>query len=211
MILVFDLDGTLVDSAPDIRAAVNRMLAGLAMDPLDLATIIGFVGNGMPKLVERVMAAKGIDPGRHGDLTRVTLDHYAAAPSALTRPYPGIPQALAALEAAGHRLAICTNKPEAPARAILADLGLARHFPVVVGGDSLPVRKPDPAPALACVEALGGGAAAFVGDSEVDAETAAAAGLPFYLFTRGYRKSPIEALPHRAAFSDFADLPGLIG
>ncbi|NGM45841.1 phosphoglycolate phosphatase [Rhodobacter sp. SGA-6-6] len=211
MILVFDLDGTLVDSAPDIRAAVNRMLAGLEQGPMDLPTIIGFVGNGMPKLVERVMAARGIDPGRHGDLTQVTLDHYAAAPSALTRPYPGAPQALAALEAAGHRLAVCTNKPEAPARAILADLGLARHFPVVVGGDSLPVRKPDPAPALACVEAHGGGAAAFVGDSEVDAETAAAAGLPFYLFTRGYRKSPVEALPHRASFSDFAELPGLIG
>lgn len=211
MILVFDLDGTLVDSAPDIRAAVNRMLAGLEQGPLDLPTIIGFVGNGMPKLVERAMAVRGIDPARHKALTQVTLDHYNAAPSALTRPWPGVPQALAALEAAGHRLAVCTNKPEAPARAILADLGLARHFPVVVGGDSLPVRKPDPAPALACVRALGGGAAAFVGDSEVDAETAAAAGLPFYLFSQGYRKSPVEALPHRASFSDFADLPGLIG
>lgn len=211
MILVFDLDGTLVDSAPDIRAAVNRMLAGEGMDPLDLPTVTGFVGNGMPKLVERVMAAKGIDPARHQELTRLTLEHYNASPSALTRPYPGVPQALATLEAAGHRLAVCTNKPEAPARAILADLGLAGHFPVVVGGDTLPVRKPDPAPALACIEALGGGPAAFVGDSEVDAETAKAAGLPFYLFTEGYRKSPVAALPHRAAFSDFAELPGLIG
>ena len=210
MILVFDLDGTLVDSAPDIRAAVNRMLAGEGMDPLDLAAIIGFVGNGMPKLVERVMAARGLDPARHDELTQVTLDHYAAASSALTRPYPGVPQALETLAAAGHRLALCTNKPEAPARAILSDLSLARHFPVVVGGDSLPVRKPDPAPALACVRALGGGAAAFVGDSEVDAETAAAAGLPFYLFTGGYRKAPVEALRHRASFSDFADLPDLI-
>jgi phosphoglycolate phosphatase len=154
---------------------------------------------------------KGIDPARHKALTQVTLDHYNAAPSALTRPYPGVPQALAALEAAGHRLALCTNKPEAPARAILADLGLARHFPVVIGGDTLPMRKPDPAPALECVKAMGGGDAAFIGDSEVDAETAEAAGLPFYLFTEGYRKSPVSALPHRAAFSDFAALPGLIG
>lgn len=216
MILIFDLDGTLVDSAPDIRAAVNRMLADEGIGPLDLPTVTGFVGNGMPKLVERVMAAKGIAPGRHKELTQVTLDHYNAAPSALTRPYAHVPQALEALAAAGHRLAVCTNKPEAPARAILADLGLARHFPVIVGGDTLPVRKPDPAPALACVKALGdgalgGGAAAFIGDSEVDAETAAAAGLPFYLFTEGYRKSPVSALPHRAAFSDFAALPGLIG
>lgn len=211
MILIFDLDGTLVDSAPDIRAAVNLMLAGEGLGPLDLPTVTGFVGNGMPKLVERVMAAKGIDPARHKALTQVTLDHYNAAPSALTRPYPGVPQALAALETAGHPLAVCTNKPEAPARAILADLGLAQHFPVIVGGDTLPVRKPDPAPALACIKALGGGTAAFIGDSEVDAETAAAAGLPFYLFTEGYRKSPVSALPHRAAFSDFTALPGLIG
>lgn len=210
MILIFDLDGTLIDSAPDIRAAVNRMLAGEGLAPLDLPAIIGFVGNGMPKLVERVMEATGIDPARHKELTQVTLDHYNASPSALTRPYPGVPQALAALEEAGHRLAVCTNKPEAPARAILADLGLARHFPVVVGGDTLPVRKPDPAPALACVKAMGGGAAAFIGDSEVDAGTAEAAGLPFYLFTEGYRKSPVSALPHRAAFSGFAALPGLI-
>ena len=179
MILIFDLDGTLVDSAPDIRAAVNLMLAGEGLGPLDLPTVTGFVGNGMPKLVERVMAAKGIDPARHKALTQVTLDHYNAAPSALTRPYAHVPQALAALEAAGHRLAVCTNKPEAPA--------------------------------LECVKALGGGAAVFIGDSEVDAETAAAAGLPFYLFTEGYRKSPVSALPHRAGFSDFAALPGLIG
>ena len=211
MILIFDLDGTLVDSAPDIRAAVNLMLAGEGLGPLDLPTVTGFVGNGMPKLVERVMAAKGIDPARHKALTQVTLDHYNAAPSALTRPYAHVPQALAALEAAGHRLAVCTNKPEAPARAILADLGLARHFPVIVGGDTLPARKPEPAPQLECVQALGGGAAVFIGDSEVDAETAAAAGLPFYLFTEGYRKSPVSALPHRAGFSDFAALPGLIG
>ncbi len=210
MILIFDLDGTLIDSAPDIRAAVNRMLAGEGLEPLDLPTVTDFVGNGMPKLVERVMAVKGIDPARHKALTQVTLDHYNAAPSALTRPYPGVPQALAALEAAGHRLALCTNKPEAPARAILADLGLARHFPVVIGGDTLPMRKPDPAPALECVKAMGGGDAAFIGDSEVDAETAEAAGLPFYLFTEGYRKSPVSALPHRGTFSGFADLPALI-
>lgn len=86
MILIFDLDGTLVDSAPDIRAAVNLMLAGEGLGPLDLPTVTGFVGNGMPKLVERVMAAKGIDPARHKALTQVTLDHYNAAPSALTRP-----------------------------------------------------------------------------------------------------------------------------
>ncbi len=211
MILIFDLDGTLIDSAPDIHAAANRMLAGEGVEPLDLPTITSFIGNGLPKLVERVMAARGMDPARHKALTQITLDHYNADATTLTRPYPGVPQALQALEAAGHRLALCTNKPEAPARAVLADLGLAGHFPVIVGGDTLAVNKPDPAPALACVEAMGGGAAAYVGDSEVDAETAQRAGLPFYLFTEGYRKSPVAALPHKAVFADFADLPALIG
>ncbi len=210
MILIFDLDGTLIDSAPDIQAAVNRMLAQEGLAPLDLRTVTSFVGNGLPKLVERVMARCGLDPARHKHLTQVTLSFYNADPATLTRPYPGVPQALTALETAGHRLALCTNKPEAPARAILDDLGLARHFPVVVGGDTLAVNKPDPAPALECVRLMGGGAAAFIGDSEVDAATAEAAGLPFYLFTEGYRKSPVEALPHHAAFRDFADLPSLI-
>ncbi len=210
MILIFDLDGTLIDSAPDIQAAVNRMLADQGLPPLDLPTVTSFVGNGLPKLVERVMARCGLAPARHKELTRITLDFYNADPATLTRPYPGVPQALKALEAAGHRLALCTNKPEVPARAILADLGLARHFPVVIGGDSLPVNKPEPAPALECVRLMGGGAAAFIGDSEVDAATAEAAGLPFYLFTEGYRKSPVDALPHHAAFADFAVLPALL-
>ena len=210
MILIFDLDGTLVDSAPDIQAAVNRMLAEEGVVPLDLPTITGFIGNGLPKLVERAMAARGIGPALHDDLTRVVLGYYNATASVLTRPYPGVPQALKALQAAGHRMAVCTNKPEAPARSLLTDLDLMQHFAAVIGGDSLPVTKPDPAPALACITALGGGAAAYIGDSEVDAATAAAAGLPFYLFTEGYRKSPISALPHRGTFSGFADLPALI-
>lgn len=210
MIVIFDLDGTLIDSAPDIRAAVNRMLADEGQAPLDLPTIIGFIGNGLPRLVERAMAARGLDMSRHGALTRITLDFYNAVSPVLTRTYPGVPQALESLRAAGHRLALCTNKPEAPARAILADMGIARHFAVVVGGDTLPVTKPDPAPALECLRALGGGAAAYVGDSGVDAETARAAGLPFLLFTEGYRKEPAAALPHASAFDDFARLPALV-
>ena len=210
MNLIFDLDGTLIDSVPDIHAAVNRMLFGEGLAPLDLPTVTSFVGNGLPKLVERVMAARGIDRAQHQKLTQVVLHDYMTTGAALTRPYPGVPEALEALKAVGHRLAICTNKPEAAARMVLAELGLAHHFPVIVGGDTLPVSKPDPAPALETVRAMGGGAATFIGDSEVDAATAQAAGMPLYLFTEGYRKSPIEALPHHAAFSVFADLPGLI-
>lgn len=208
--VIFDLDGTLIHSTLDIQAAVNRMLAGEGVEPLDLAAVTSFVGNGLPKLVERVIAARGLPAGDHARLTKVTLGYYSEAPSALTHAYPGVMAALTALAAAGHPMGICTNKPEAPARSILADLGLAGFFASVVGGDRLAVPKPDPAMLHLSVAELGGGAAVFVGDSEVDAATAAAAGLPFALYTEGYRKSPVEALPHDAAFSDFAELPGVV-
>lgn len=208
--IVFDLDGTLIDSAPDIRAAANRMLEGEGQPPLDLATIISFIGNGLPKLVERVIGARGLDMADHDRLTGVTLDHYSRAASDLTVAYPGMAAALDRLRGVGHVLGICTNKPEAPARDILRDMDLARYFDAVIGGDSLAVKKPDPAPLRRTFEMLGKGPGLYVGDSEVDAETARNAGVPFLLFTEGYRKSPIAALPHRARFSDFADLPDLV-
>lgn len=206
-LVVFDLDGTLVDSARDIRAAANRMLAGEDLPPLDLPTITSFVGNGLPKLVERVMAHSGLDPARHDELTARTSTYYNAAPSALTRPYDGVIQALEALQQAGHTLAVCTNKPELPARTILDDLQLTRFFECVVGGDTLPVKKPDPAPLLHVVDRLGGGPVLYVGDSEIDAETAVRAKLPFALFTMGYRKTPVAQIPHDYGFDSFAELP----
>lgn len=208
--VVFDLDGTLIDSAPDIHAAVNRMLVDEGLAALDLPTVTSFIGNGLPRLVARVMATCGIADGQHDRLTRATLDHYNAAPAVLTRPYAGVAEALAALAAAGHRLGVCTNKPEAPARTILDALGLMRHLSEVVGGDRLPVNKPDPRPLQACIDALGGGPAVYVGDSEVDAATAIAARVPFAIFTEGYRKSPLTAIPHDTAFADFAELPAIV-
>ena len=208
--LVFDLDGTLIDSAPDIHAAVARMLAGEGLPPLDLATVTSFIGNGLPKLVERVILHSGLDMRTHPRLTRATLEQYNAAPAALTRPYPGVVAVLTALQEAGHPMALCTNKPEAPARAVLRDLGLAPFFPVVIGGDSLPVTKPDPAPLHACIAALGGGPTIYIGDSEVDAATAQAARVPFALFTEGYRKTPVADLPHAVRFAEFHALPAAL-
>lgn len=208
--LVFDLDGTLVDSAPDIHAAVARMLAGEGLAPLDLATVTSFVGNGLPKLVERVILRVGLDMGQHPRLTKATLEHYNAASSDLTRVYPGVIDVLTGFQQAGHAMAVCTNKPVGPARDILRDLGLEGFFSLVIGGDSLPVTKPDPAPLHACIAGLGGGATVYVGDSEVDAATALAAGVPFALFTEGYRKTPVADLPHAVAFSSFEALPGLL-
>jgi phosphoglycolate phosphatase len=209
--VVFDLDGTLIDSAPDIAAAVNAMLAAEGCAPLDLPTATSFIGNGLPRLVARVIEARALPAGDHPRLTAAMRAQYDAAPARLTRPYPGVPAMLAALAARGHPLGLCTNKPEGPARAVLRDLGLLPFFASVLGGDRLPVLKPDPAPLLACVAELGHPAPPlFVGDSEVDAATARAAGVPFLLFTRGYRKSPAADLAPAASFDDHARLPALI-
>lgn len=209
MRVIFDLDGTLVDSAADIQAAVNGMLAGEGQPPMNRAQVVSFVGNGLPRLVERVMQARGMDLARHLALTKAVLAQYTDGPK-LTRCYPGVVAALKALQAAGQVLGICTNKPERAARVVLDDLGLAGFFGSVVGGDRLLVNKPDPEPLQLCLRELGGGSAVFVGDSEVDAETAVAAGMPFLLYTEGYRKGPVESLPHHQAFADWALLPGLV-
>lgn len=205
---IFDLDGTLIDSAPDIHAAVNTVLAAEGLPPVTLAETRGFVGSGAPVLVERVMAHCGLppEPALHARLLARLLDIYETAVH-LTQPYPGVPEALAALAAEGWALGLCTNKPERPARAVLAHLGLAELFSVLVGGDTLPERKPHPLPLRHVVAALGASRAVFVGDSEVDAETARAAGLPFAIYTRGYRHLPLTALPHDLAFDRFAALP----
>ncbi|WP_114965175.1 phosphoglycolate phosphatase [Alkalilacustris brevis] len=208
--VVFDLDGTLIDSAPDLHAAANAVLKAEGLAPLTLAQARGFVGNGAPVFVQRMMAARGLPeaPELHARLLARFLEHYEAGVQ-LTRPYPGAIEALRSLQAAGFRLGLCTNKPFGPTQAVLAHLKLSGLFGTVVGGDSLPRRKPDPAPlhhALAALGADGGAAAFFVGDSEVDAECAHAAGVPFALFTEGYRKSPAESLRPALAFDDYTAL-----
>lgn len=208
--LIFDLDGTLIHSAPDIQAAVNHMLAAEGQAPLDLATVTSFIGNGVAVLVARVRAHLSIPETEQERLRAVTLAYMEAHPATLTRPYPGVVAALDVLRAKGHPIGLCTNKPEAPARAILDQLDLTRFFDSIVGGDRLAVLKPDPAPLRLCMAELGAGTAIYIGDSEVDAATAKAADLPFILFTEGYRKTPAADLPHRALLSDFDALPGLI-
>jgi phosphoglycolate phosphatase len=208
--VIFDLDGTLIDSVPDIHAAVSRMLVAEGVPVLDIATVTSFVGNGLPTLVARVMDRTGLHMADHVRLTQRLLADYTETPQTLTKVYPGVQQALADLRAVGHPLGICTNKPLAPARAILHALGLDAFFDAVIGGDSLAVVKPDAAPLYATIDALGGGAAIFVGDSEVDAATAHAASVPFLLFTEGYRKSPIRDLAPAASFSQFRELSGLV-
>ncbi len=208
--IVFDLDGTLIDSVPDLAAAVNAMLAEEGVAVLDLGTVTSFVGNGLPRLVELVIAHCNLPSERHGELTKRTLDHYQQAPTAHTKIYPGVPDMLEALKAQGHALGICTNKPEAAALQVLDNLNLSRFFEIVVGGDTLPQRKPDPRPLHHAFNALGAGQPVYVGDSEVDAETAQRAQVPFLLFSEGYRKTPTDRIPHDHLYSDSRDLTALV-
>ncbi|MEM9267969.1 MAG: phosphoglycolate phosphatase [Pseudomonadota bacterium] len=212
MNLVFDLDGTLVDSAPDLQAATNHMLGQEGAAPVDLPTATRFIGNGVPTLVARARRHRGLEDSeaQQAEALARFQTYYSAHAADLTKLYPGVLDALGSLRAEGHAMALCTNKPEAPARALLRALGLESFFQTVIGGDTTPAHKPDPRPVHAALAGLGEGPAAYIGDSEVDAQAALNAGLPFLLFTEGYRKSPASEIEAEARFADFADLPALV-
>jgi phosphoglycolate phosphatase len=175
------------------------------------ATVRGAIGNGVGVLVSRLLQSQGQEPAGplHAELVAKFVKIYEEAFD-LTTLYPGVAEALADLADAGHPMGICTNKPEGPARAVLRHFGLDGHFQVIIGGDSLTTRKPDPAPLLAAFHALNADRALFVGDSEVDAETAHAAGTPLALYTKGYRTAPVETLGAKLIFDDYGALPGLV-
>lgn len=207
--IVFDLDGTLVDSAPDLHAIANALLTQRSLCPITLEQARSFIGLGVGVFVARLCAARGIAEGDQAILLQEFMDRYDQAVT-LTRLYPGVAEALAALRNAGHVLGLCTNKPMRPTLALLRHLDMAGHFFRIMAGDSLAVQKPDPAPLIAAFDMPGIGPDLYVGDSEVDAETASRAGVPFVMFTEGYRTTPMAQLSHRAAFGAFVDLPALV-
>lgn len=212
--LVFDLDGTLIDSAPDIREIANALLADHEARPLSLPETRRFMGEGVPAFIDRMIASRDLDPAEKPRLLDGFLDRYEQA-VALTRPYPGVAETLARLADCGHSLGLCTNKPEAPTRAVLKHLRMEDVFDTIVGGDTLDCRKPDPAPLRAAFKRLPAGKGGtcpqiYIGDSETDAECALRAEVPFLLFTEGYRKGG-GGLTCSAAFSDFTRLPDLVG
>ena len=205
--IVFDLDGTLIDSAPDIQAVGNGLLAEHGAQ-ITLAQTHSFIGNGVAVFVSRMLAAVGLPAALQDEMVPQFKKAYLTA-FHHTVLYGQVRETLEGLRAHGHALGLCTNKPIAPCMAVLDHLALAPYFSTVWGGDSLPVHKPDPAPLHAAFDALGKGPCIYVGDSEVDAQTAVSAGVPFLLYTEGYRKTPVPEIPHSAAFSDFSELPEL--
>ena len=211
--IVFDLDGTLVDSAPDLTAALNVALADAGRPAVELAAVRHLIGHGARSLIARGLALSG--GGSEAEVERalpVLLAHYADHIADATRPYPGCEAALDRLAARGMTLAICTNKAIALSQALLAALGWTGRFAANLGGDSLPVRKPDPAPLLATIAAAGGDPAStvYVGDTSVDVATARAAGVPVIVCAFGFADCPVHELGGDAVIDDFAGLDAAI-
>ena len=196
-LMVFDLDGTLVDSVPDLAAATNRLMAARSLPPFSRAEVAGFVGDGVRVLLNRAFAARGMVPD--ASALDAFLADYGAHAADLTEPYPGVRETLDRFAAAGWRMAICTNKPEAPARTLLDALDLSRHFAALGGGDSFAVRKPDPGHLRATILAAGGSPARAImaGDHHNDVLSAAGLGMPSIFAAWGY--GPAETGAHASA------------
>jgi phosphoglycolate phosphatase len=212
--VVFDLDGTLVETAPDLIGAVNAVAAREGWPALDPVAERAVAGQGGRALLRRAMALASRPP----DEDRVTallphfLEAYEASIADLSHLYEGAEACLDALEAAGRAVAICTNKPEALARLLLDKLGVLHRFPVMLGADTLPVRKPDPRHLTETLARLGVAPARsiMVGDTTTDQSTATAATVPFVFAAYGYADGDEAALRSGHAIDGLRDLPELV-
>ena len=205
--VVFDLDGTLTDSVPDIAAAINRLMRARDLAAFSEAEIALMVGDGARVLLERAFAARGLVMDQPS-LTSFLAD-YTENSSVLTRPYPGVTETLAALLARGWILAVCTNKPEYPARVMLEALGLAPFFVAICGGDTFAVRKPDPGHLLGTLRAAGGDPArsVMVGDHHNDLDTTKGTGVRSVWARWGYG---VDVRGSDAEANAFTELPAII-
>lgn len=202
--LLFDLDGTLVDSRADLARAVNLVRADFDLDPLPMGQIVGYVGNGVRALLVRALADLS-DPDLGEALARMRT-HYLAHLLDETLPYPGVPEGLERLAAAGFALGVVTNKGEEAARRICAELGLAPPLAAIVGGDTCASLKPSPEPVFHALEKLGASAAGgwFVGDNSTDLEAGAAAGLRTCFCRFGFGRA--DGRPADLEVDHFAEL-----
>lgn len=211
--IVFDLDGTLTDSAPAIRTALNAVWRDRGRPPVSLETVIGYVGDGPGPLIERARAALDLpcDVQASQDDTRAFLAAYAAGGPG-GAPYPGALETLQALKRDGWRLAVCTNKPQTAAETLLDALGFAPMLNGVVGGDAVARRKPDPAHALAALDLMPGVTAeegVLVGDGMQDVTSAEAAGMSAIAAAYGYGGAAAQR-PDLPAIQSIDALPGLL-
>jgi phosphoglycolate phosphatase len=211
---VFDLDGTLVDTAADLQAHVNAVLGELGRPELALADVRLLVGDGARTLIRRGLEASGgLPAGVDLDgLYARFLARYTADPARFSTVYEAVAPALERLRAQGLRLGVCTNKAQAPTERLLAALGLDRFFEAIVGGDAAPAKKPDARHLAAVLERLGAAAAraVMVGDSENDLLAARALGVPCILVSFGYTPVSARALGADLVIDRFADLPAAL-
>ncbi|HEY2445590.1 MAG TPA: HAD-IA family hydrolase [Rhizomicrobium sp.] len=212
--LVFDLDGTLVDTAPDILGALNAVLRGDDRRPMEMGDLRHLVGRGARAMLAEALARTGarLPEARTEELTDAFIVHYRAHISDESRPYPGVEATLGEFAASGARLGVLTNKPQELTVPLLDALGLSRFFAAIHGAGRLSHVKPDARVFHHVVDELGGvGAGAImIGDSTTDVLTARAAMVPVILLPYGYTPDPVETLGADAVAADFTELPKLV-
>lgn len=213
--VVFDLDGTLVDTAPDLMAGLNHVLTIEGIEPVHYDDMTFLVGQGARAMIERGLHLRGrpLPAERLGELLDIFITHYLDGMPGESLPYAGVVRSLEALKAEGFRLAVCTNKLERLALPLLKGLKLDGYFDAIAGGDTFPVRKPDAAHILKTIESAGGDSTAsvMVGDSVNDILAAQNAGIPAIAVPFGYSDVPVETLNPTRIISHFDELtPDLI-
>ena len=205
--IVFDLDGTLVDTAPDLANALNDVLARGGHDTVSLETIRHAVGHGARVMIEEALRRAGVTD----DIDRMLAEflvHYEASIAAESRPFPGAVAALEALAGAGARLAVCTNKRAYLSRKLLAELGLQSYFQAIAGRDTYTVSKPDPGHLIQVIAAAGGDCrrAVMIGDSMTDLLAARRARVPSILVRFGYAADSLDGIAPDATIDHFDEL-----
>jgi phosphoglycolate phosphatase len=212
--IVFDLDGTLVDTAPDLINALNHVLDREGLPPVPLQSARNMIGAGARKLIERGLEAEGRSVGVE-DINRLTADfiaYYADHIADESRPFEGLEAALDHLAARGHRLAVCTNKLEWLSKRLLDALGLSPRFAAICGADTFGVQKPDPTILRETVARAGGqlSTSIMVGDAGTDVGVARRAGVPVIGVSFGYTDIPIADLKPDRLIHHMKDLPGAV-
>lgn len=212
--IVFDLDGTLIDTAPDLHASLNHVLADNGRRTVTLEDCFGMIGGGARSMLTHGFAATGAaaTEAEFPELLKSFLGFYEKNCVQKSAPFPGVFEALDRFRRDGIKLGLCTNKPGYLTDLVLAGYDLADYFGSIAGADRFPVRKPDPGHLLGVLDELGvePSEAIMVGDSETDVATARAAGCPVVVFTFGYRTGPVEELGADTVIDDYANLPAAI-